>query len=184
LRRILYTAVALGLLGLLSAGCGAKRERAELIEFAGIVESTKQQGKQILERFNALQSLKNTPEDLERLAKALAQLVVDIDDFIKPAKRMEPRTESVKKLREQYLLIWTSLQDSMRMVLEVMLKRDPKLAASLQQRLIEKNAVFQSATERFQTSYKILMRRHGITPEEVGMAPSPPTAVPFSPSKP
>jgi len=182
LKHTLSITLVVALACLAVSACGAKCERTELIKFAKIVESTKPQANRLINRFNALQKLKNGSKDMRKLAEDMAQLVVDMDSFLQPVKEMKPKSKDVQKLRNEYLLIWTSLQDAMKMALEVLITRDPRLAATLQDRMMEKNNAYFSNLQRFNSDYSIIMRRYGITPDEVGITPRRPVVIPFSPS--
>jgi hypothetical protein len=156
--------------------CGAKRERRELLEFARAVELAKPGGEKLFERFNALGKL--TANDAQKLVMEMAQLAVDIDGFLEPVRKMKPKSKEVEKLRTEYLLVWETLQSYMRMMLEVMTKRDPRLIATLQDKIKEKTVIFQNAVQRFDTDYSTMMTRYGIRLEEISAAQGTPRGGP------
>jgi hypothetical protein len=158
--------------------CGARREKAELIQLSTAVEKTRPQGQKLLERFDALRLMKS--EEPKKFAETMGQLVLDIDEFLAPVRKIEIKSKKVDNLRGEYLLIWISLQNAMRMSLEVMAVRDPRLAATLDERLMQQNRNFQAALQRFDSDYAIMMKRYGITYKDLGMSPPPPQPAPIS----
>jgi len=150
------------------AGCGAKKEKAELIELMKSVEISKPTAENIMKRFSGLQKY-NSPDQAEKMALEMANLVVEIDKLVEPIKDMKVTSNEVARLREEYLVMWKNLQDGMRMVLEVMMTRDPKLGATLEKRVLEKDAEFKASTQVFESDYIILKRRYKITAEDLGI---------------
>ena len=182
-KRYIRIVVVLGAVCVIFTACGARREKTELIQFAITVEKTRPQGEKLLERFETLQQLKS--DDPKKLAETMGQLVMDIDEFLAPVRKIQIKSKKVDNLRGKYLLIWVSLQNAMRMSLEVMAVRDPRLAATLDQRLMQQNGMFQTALQQFNSDYSIMIKRYGITFGDLGMSPPPPQPAPlsFTPSK-
>ena len=168
----------LGIVCMAFTACGARREKAELVQFAIAVEKTRPQGEKLLERFFSLRQLK--PDEPKKFAETMGQLVLDIDEFLAPVRKIEIKSKKMDNLRGEYLLIWISLQNAMRMSLEVMAVRDPRLAATLDDRLMQQNGIFQAALQRFNSDYSIMMKRYGISYEDLGMSAPPPQPVPVS----
>jgi len=176
--------VVTGVFGLFCVACGARREKADFIAFATVVEKTKPDGEKLLERFKALAQI--NPNDPQKLAEQMDQLVLDIDTFLQPMRKLDIRSKQVNKIRAEYLLIWTSLQKGMKMSLEVMVVRDPRNMASLNDKLMEQNNIFIAALQQFNTDYMIMIQRYGITHPDLGMPeparqPQPQQPLPFSP---
>jgi len=182
-----------GFLCLLCVACAAKREKADFMAFATIVEKTKPDGEKLLDRFKALAQI--NPNDPQKLAEQMDQLVLDIDTFLQPVRKLDIRSKQVEKIRAEYLLIWTSLQKGMKMSLEVMVVRDPRNMAALNDKLMEQNSIFIAALQQFNTDYMLMIQRYGITHRDLGMPeqalppqqpqpqqpPQQPQPLPFSP---
>jgi len=161
-------------------GCEARKTHEELIEFGTKLESSRPLKEKIEENFNSLREHKvESQEDFNELGKKIAQLILDIEEMIKPIERMEPDTEEVQKLRGEYLEMWTSLRDALRLTLLAMATPDKQKSTRIMEKVMRKNSDYSAALQKFGTDYSTIMNRYGIKKEELGIGPQ---DAPVSPS--
>jgi len=177
LRIRIISIVLVSIIFLALVACKAKKERVELIEFGKKTEVARQQSEGILMKFHQLKRYEDM-KNFQELAQEMAQLILEIDDMLKPIKESRFESEEIVKLQKEYIVVWSNFQDIMRMVLEVMVTGNKELGASLQQRLAEKNTMFQTALQQFNTHYDILMRRHGLSGDDLDLPFPEPTVAP------
>lgn len=174
MKRVGGLMAALLFLTIFTCSCSAKKERTELVNFAKLIESSKPSGNAIMDRFNDLPAKYKSNPNPQQMALDISQLVVDIDTLVEPAKKMSPKSEEVARILDEYIFMWENLQDALRMILEVMVSGDPRLGATLEKRLMEKDAARQAAIAKFESDYIIISRRHNLKPEEIGVSVMPP----------
>ncbi len=161
-------------------GCEARKTHDELVEFATRVESSRPRKKKIENKFSALKQHEvKSHDDFNELGRKIAQIAIDIKVMIRPVKEMEPESEEVQKLRKEYLEVWTSLHEALRLTINAMATPDKQKSSRIMEQVMAKNRDYQAALQKFGTDYATIMNRYGIKKQELDIEPR---AVPVSPS--
>jgi len=167
-----------------ASGCKGRKVRAELITFTRMIEETRSAGDNVVNEFLDLDINFQHAEKAPIIQAQLDDLIKRINTLIAPAKALKLETEDIRSLRDNYLTTWESFRDALDLVSRYLKTKDIKLGMTMQEQLKARMAAYEQSVRAFESSYKELMDKYGVTREDLGIAPPtiPITPLPFTPS--